>query len=110
VELSVSDTGIGVEAKHLNNIVDPFFQADGTLARRHEGIGLGLTLCKMFVELHGGSLNVASELGEGTVITARFPAEIMQDAKDADLPRPPTAKAFPDRIESGSEIFSLPAV
>jgi signal transduction histidine kinase len=40
----------------------------------------------MFVELHGGSLNVASELGEGTVITARFPAEIMQDAKDADLP------------------------
>jgi signal transduction histidine kinase len=86
VELSVSDTGIGVEAKHLNNIVDPFFQADGTLARRHEGTGLGLTLCKMFVELHGGSLNVASELGEGTVITTRFPAEIMQDAKDADLP------------------------
>ena len=56
------------------------------MARRHEGTGLGLTLCKMFVELHGGSLNVASELGEGTVITARFPAEIMQDAKDADLP------------------------
>ncbi|MDP6426774.1 MAG: ATP-binding protein [Rhodospirillales bacterium] len=86
VKLSVSDTGIGVEAKHLNNIVDPFFQADGTLARRHEGTGLGLTLCKMFVELHGGSLNVASEYGEGTVITARFPAEIMQDAKDAKLP------------------------
>jgi signal transduction histidine kinase len=40
----------------------------------------------MFVELHGGSLNVASEYGEGTVITARFPAEIMQDAKDAKLP------------------------
>lgn len=86
VELSVIDNGIGIKARYVDRIAEPFFQVDGTLARRHEGTGLGLTLCKMFVELHGGSLIIASEFGEGTTVTARFPAEIVQDAGGSALP------------------------
>ncbi|MDA0230719.1 MAG: ATP-binding protein [Proteobacteria bacterium] len=81
VDVSVSDTGIGIQAQYVDKIADPFFQVDGTLARRHEGTGLGLTLCKMFVELHGGSLIVASEFGKGTVVTARFPASIVPEER-----------------------------
>ncbi len=79
VELSVRDSGIGISAAHLEKIVDPFFQVDGTLARRHEGTGLGLTLCRMFAELHGGTLKISSEVGTGTVVTVRFPAELVQE-------------------------------
>ena len=81
VELSVRDSGIGIRAENLARAVEPFFQVDGTLARPHEGTGLGLTLCKMFAELHGGSLEIASEFGAGTTVTARFPANIVQDVK-----------------------------
>ena len=83
VELSVCDSGIGIRAKNLAKAVEPFFQVDGTLARPHEGTGLGLTLCKMFAELHGGDLNIESEFGRGTTVTARFPANIVQDGKNA---------------------------
>ncbi|MBR46190.1 MAG: hypothetical protein CMM31_06880 [Rhodospirillaceae bacterium] len=87
IELSVSDTGIGILQINPEKIVDPFFQVDGTLARRHEGTGLGLTLCKMFVELHGGSLKECSELGRGTGAIARFPAELAQVGEpEEDLP------------------------
>ena len=84
--MSIIDNGIGIKARYVDRIVEPFFQVDGTLARRHEGTGLGLTLCKMFVELHGGSLIIASEFGEGTTVTARFPAEIVRDVGGPALP------------------------
>ena len=86
VELSVSDTGIGIKARYVDKIAESFFQVDGTLARRHEGTGLGLTLCKMFAELHGGNLIIASKFGEGTTVTARLPAEIAEHAGAAALP------------------------
>ena len=88
--MSVIDNGIGIKARYVDRIAEPFFQVDGTQARRHEGTGLGLTLCKMFVELHGGSLIITSEFGEGTTVAARFPAEIAQDAGGSALPRRPT--------------------
>jgi PAS domain S-box-containing protein len=84
IEFSVSDTGIGISQENLTHIADPFFQVDGTLARRHEGTGLGLTLCKMFVEMHGGSLRVHSVVGEGTMVTARFPAELAHEEPEAE--------------------------
>jgi signal transduction histidine kinase len=87
VELSVSDTGVGISAENLKKAVEPFFQVDGTLARPHEGTGLGLTLCKLFAELHGGSLTIDSELGKGTTVSARFPADLVQDKKTVQLSR-----------------------
>ncbi len=56
-------------------MLSAFGQVDSTFARKVDGTGLGLPLTKSLVELHGGSLNLQSELGAGTTVTVRFPAE-----------------------------------
>ena len=53
----------------------PFSQIDSALNRKYEGTGLGLPLTKSLIELHGGSLDLQSEVGVGTTVTVRFPAE-----------------------------------
>ena len=53
----------------------PFSQIDSNLSRKYEGTGLGLPLSKTLAELHGGSLDLQSEVGAGTTVTVRFPAE-----------------------------------
>jgi two-component system cell cycle sensor histidine kinase PleC len=60
-------------ADDIEQALTPFKQIDNSLARKYEGAGLGLPLAKDLVELHGGTLEVASELGQGTVVTCRFP-------------------------------------
>jgi len=57
----------------------PFAQIDRKLARAYEGTGLGLPLAKSFVELHGGTLTVASAPGGGTTVTARFPGLLVDE-------------------------------
>jgi PAS domain S-box-containing protein len=71
--LRVGDTGIGMAADDIAQALTPFKQIDNSLARKYEGAGLGLPLAKDLVELHGGTLEVTSELGKGTVVTCRFP-------------------------------------
>jgi signal transduction histidine kinase len=71
--LSVSDTGIGMEPDEIPRALEPFGQIDGTLARRYDGTGLGLTITKAFVEMHGGALTLDSEKGRGTTATIRLP-------------------------------------
>ena len=71
----VRDTGIGMDARDIEVALAPFGQVDSTLSRRYEGSGLGLPLSKRLTELHGGTLEVASEKGAGTCVTVRFPAE-----------------------------------
>ncbi len=62
-----------------------FQQVDGDLDRKYEGTGLGLPLTKALVELHGGTLDLQSEVGVGTTVTVRFPAErIVASLDDAD--------------------------
>jgi signal transduction histidine kinase len=72
--LSVSDTGIGMSAGDLAIALQPFGQIDSKLARKNEGTGLGLPICKSLVELHGGELSVTSAPNVGTTMTATFPA------------------------------------
>ncbi|WP_404380467.1 PAS-domain containing protein [Caenispirillum salinarum] len=72
--LRVADTGIGMTAEDLDKAMEPFGQVDSRLARRYEGTGLGLPLTKALVEHHGGELVAESEPGQGTAITALFPA------------------------------------
>jgi len=59
----------------LPRIGDPFFQARSSYDRRHDGIGLGLSIVKGLVALHGGELEIASRLGEGTRVTVRLPLD-----------------------------------
>jgi PAS domain S-box-containing protein len=71
--LRVADTGIGMAADDIAQALTPFKQIDNSLARKYEGAGLGLPLAKNLVELHGGALEVMSELGQGTIVTCGFP-------------------------------------
>ena len=72
VEISVRDNGIGIEEKHLDMIFDRFKQVDKSLSRNTEGTGIGLSLVKSIVELHGGIIYVESEFGEGSTFTVRL--------------------------------------
>jgi cell cycle sensor histidine kinase DivJ len=70
---SVADTGIGIAESDLAQVGDPFFQVSDSYDRPHEGTGLGLSVVKGLVELHGGRFDITSRLGEGTRVTARIP-------------------------------------
>jgi signal transduction histidine kinase len=72
--LEVADTGIGIPADKMSVALAPFGQVDSSLSRKYEGAGLGLPLTKRLIELHGGTMEIASEPGKGTTITAHFPA------------------------------------
>jgi signal transduction histidine kinase len=72
--LLVGDTGIGMAVQDIGRALTPFKQIDSSLSRKQEGAGLGLPLAKNLIELHGGTLEVTSDLGQGTVVTCRFPA------------------------------------
>ncbi len=65
-EFEVVDTGLGIPEAALKTIFDKFNQVDNTSTRRHEGTGLGLTICKLLVEQMGGTIGVESELGSGS--------------------------------------------
>jgi signal transduction histidine kinase len=72
-EFSVSDTGIGIAEKDLQRLFAPFEQLDGSLARKYEGTGLGLSMVKLLAELHGGTVSARSELGKGSRFTVHIP-------------------------------------
>ena len=73
VSLAVIDTGIGMAPEKIAAALQHFHQLDGTLARRFEGAGLGLSIAKALVELHGGTLAVDSAVGRGTTVTIALP-------------------------------------
>jgi PAS domain S-box-containing protein len=72
--LEVKDTGIGISAEALPRIFDLFVQGERTLDRAQGGLGIGLTLVRRLVELHGGTVQASSEVGKGSVFTVRLPA------------------------------------
>ena len=73
VEISVSDTGIGIAPEDQEAIFEEFRQVGTDYARKREGTGLGLALSKRFAELHGGTLSVTSEVGRGSTFTLSIP-------------------------------------
>jgi two-component system cell cycle sensor histidine kinase PleC len=72
--LSVADTGIGIADADLARVFEPFQQVDSSYGRAHDGIGLGLSISKRLMELHGGGLQIESRVDRGTTATIRFPA------------------------------------
>jgi len=75
VLVSVADTGPGIAAQDTDKLFRPFQQINGSLRRRYSGSGLGLSISKSFVELHGGTMTLESEVGRGTTISFRLPME-----------------------------------
>jgi signal transduction histidine kinase len=71
---SVTDTGIGIAAEDLDRVFDEFQQVGNDSARKAEGTGLGLSLTRRLVELHGGTIRVSSAPGKGSAFTFTFPA------------------------------------
>lgn len=69
LRIAVRDTGIGINTEHLEKLFKPFVQIDSALNRKYEGTGLGLSLVKRIVELHGGRVGVMSEVGVGSCFT-----------------------------------------
>lgn len=76
VEVSVSDTGPGIEPEHLPKIFDRFYRADRSRAQHPEGTGLGLAIVKSIMELHGGTVTIQSEPTQGTTVTLKFPPPV----------------------------------
>ena len=74
--LSVEDCGVGIASRDLARIGEPFFQAHGGMARAFEGTGLGLSVVRGLVALHGGTMTIDSEQGKGTCVTIRMNRDI----------------------------------
>src|SRR5262249_53025358 len=92
VEITVSDTGRGIEPEFLPFVFERFRQADATFAREHGGLGLGLAIAKQLTELHGGSVPAASGGGgPGRPFPTRPPPAVRPTAPAAAPPPRPRA-------------------
>jgi PAS domain S-box-containing protein len=101
VEVSVHDTGVGISADFLPHVFDRFRQADSSTTRRYGGLGLGLSIVKQLVELHGGSMRVSSDgLGHGASFVMTLPSA----AEDEQLKSP---SVRPSDVESGIDLSGV---
>jgi signal transduction histidine kinase len=91
VVVSVEDTGIGIAPENIDKVMQPFGQVESVQSRKHQGTGLGLPLVKSFIELHGGTFELQSELGRGTTAIAIFPERLrISNAPNVNSQRPET--------------------
>jgi len=85
LSLAVADTGVGIASHDLDRVQRPFGQVDNALTRSWAGTGLGLSLVKSLIELHGGRLRIASALGEGTTVDLIFPRQRVRPAGELSV-------------------------
>ncbi|RZM76625.1 PAS domain S-box protein [Leptolyngbya iicbica] len=95
--LAVTDTGIGISAENAQKLFQPFVQVDTALNRQHEGTGLGLALVKRIAELHGGQVELTSEVDRGSCFTVRLPILATAAATMGDRPARMAAPGTVDR-------------
>ena len=113
VAIRVRDDGIGIAPEHLPFVFDMFAQVDASLERSRDGLGIGLTLVKTLVELHGGAVGVDSEgVGRGSEFTVRLPV-VEQPQPSAVSAAPPPSTTVQHRVlvvddnDDGAESLSM---
>jgi class 3 adenylate cyclase len=85
LEVSVSDTGVGISAEAARLLFQRFSQADGSISRKYGGTGLGLSICRQLTELMGGGIDVVSAPGAGATFTFRVKAPAVDGAVEAEV-------------------------
>jgi len=101
VTISVSDTGIGIPEDKLPKIFEAFTQVDSSPSRKYGGTGLGLTITKSFVELHGGRIWAESEVGKGSTFTFTLPIQGPPSLQEAEVAE--EAEEAPSAAAAGAE-------
>jgi CheY-like chemotaxis protein len=86
VQISVTDTGIGIPPEKLDSVFEAFQQAENTTARQYEGTGLGLPIAKSLIEMQGGTISVASEVGIGSTFSFTIPTLAPETESVDDTP------------------------
>jgi CheY-like chemotaxis protein len=110
IHFSVVDTGIGIAPENLSNLFQPFVQVESSYTRRYDGTGLGLSLVNRIVELHGGSVDVESEVGKGSRFTVTLPWKEVGEQGKVLSPSPPCPlipRGDPESPFSGSSSHPL---
>jgi signal transduction histidine kinase len=101
--ITIRDTGIGIARDDITRVLLPFEQVENSLSRSHNGTGLGLPLTAAMMHLHGGAIEIESEIDSGTVVTIRFPAERLVDARADAAQHGPAADASPTDDEASAQ-------
>lgn len=96
--IKVKDTGTGIPEEKLNTIFERFVQVDRSLTRNHEGSGIGLSIVKALVELHGGKIYANSQIGHGTEIIIFIPCKLVEEANNLNPFSNLTVKNFVEKI------------
>ena len=91
LSLTVRDTGLGIPPGKLNDIFEDFTQADGSVSRKYGGTGLGLAITRRLVQMHSGTIQVQSRVGEGSTFLVEMPVETA--AEPERVPAAPVAGA-----------------
>ncbi len=107
LQFAITDTGIGISSENMQKLFQPFTQIDSALNRQHEGTGLGLTLAKSIVELHGGEVSLTSEVSVGSCFTFTIPlieAVIVPTPDDLDTGENRNI-VYPDILENAPLIL-----
>jgi len=102
IEFCVSDAGIGIAEDKLGILFDQFTQADDSTTRNYGGTGLGLAITKRFCEMMGGTVTVASQLGEGSIFTICLPSALSPPAEKEDISESPIEDTESSLVELSS--------
>ena len=111
IRISVADSGLGIKPEFLPFVFDRFRQADASTTRQFGGLGLGLSIAKQLIELHGGTISVESPgVGLGAKFVVLLPLNAIRPAEDPDMERPnetgsPAAQAPPPDILAGIKVL-----